>query len=37
MDYSAAKLHPDCVKLFNEFKGNSNVPTHDFRRCQTER
>lgn len=30
MDYSAAKLHPDCVKLFNEFKGNSNVLTHDF-------
>ncbi len=27
---SSAKLHPDCVTLFNEFKGNSNIPTHDF-------
>jgi len=30
MDNSAAKLHPDCVNLFNEFKGDSNKPTHDF-------
>jgi cofilin len=30
MNNSTAKLHPDCVSLFNEFKGNSNKPTHDF-------
>ena len=30
MSNSGAKLHPDCVTMFNEFKGNSNKPTHDF-------
>ena len=30
MANSGAKLHPDCVATFNEFKGNSNKPTHDF-------
>jgi cofilin len=30
MSNSGAKLHPDCVTVFNEFKGNSNKPTHDF-------
>ena len=30
MANSGAKLHPDCVTTFNEFKGNSNKPTHDF-------
>ena len=30
MSNSGAKLHPDCVSMFNEFKGNSNKLTHDF-------
>lgn len=30
MANSGAKLHPDCVTVFNEFNGNSNIPTHDF-------
>ncbi|WP_043995579.1 hypothetical protein [Microcystis aeruginosa] len=30
MSISVVKLHPDCVAIFNEFKGNANKPTHDF-------
>ena len=30
MTTSGATIHPECCEVYNQFKSNSNKPTHDF-------